>query len=254
MELTPEVAPLLDRKRYAIRLAFVFPQVLDRGRTPAGGPHVDVDIDVFLSGDAAPVRITVPFPDARANVHHLVELNPLLRAAGIAPEREGFIRIHARCAAPGIPPVLKIVGFWVSYRNADVYAVLPSNVQYNSSRVDYGSAADAHLLDYFGTIRLTPEADARISILNPFPVRSDVRIEALAGGVVLGSLALAAEPLALAWVDVAALLPPDRRDAFDGTVRMVSSHRVLWFAWARDRVRDLFYSVDHAIPWINRQV
>ncbi len=254
MELTPEIAPLLDRKRYAIRLAFLFPQVLDRGRTPEGGPHVDLDIEVFLSGASEPVRISVPFPDARANVHHLVELNPLLLRAGIPPDRDGYVRIHARCAAPGLPPVLKIVGFWVSYRNADVYAVLPSNVQYNSSRVDFGSAADAHLLDYFGAIRLTPEADARISVLNPFPVTSEVRIEALSEGPPLGSTSFAIGPHEVRWVDVAALLPADCGEMLEGTARLISSHRVLWFAWARDRARDLYYAADHAIPWINRQL
>lgn len=255
MEFTPEIAPLLPRSRYALRAAFVLPALFDRLRAAGQRIDVEVEIEIWQNTIPFPVTTVTAFPDARGDRQYIIEINPLLHKAGVPLDTDGFLVIRTRATSSGaLPPVLKIIGFWVSYRNGDVYAVLPSNVQYNSSRVDYGRASEARLLDYFGRVRLTPKVDTSISMINPFPVASNVRLVLVSASGTAEETNFVLAPHETRWIRLAELLPPSEQESFDGTVRIVSSHRILWFVWFRDAERDLFYSADHAIPWINRQL
>jgi hypothetical protein len=151
-----------------------------------------------------------------------------------------------------LPPVLKTVGFWVSYRNADTYIVIPSNPQYNSSRVDYSRSSEARLIDYFGRILLTPQVGASVALVNPFPIVSHVQLELVPASDPSVAEAFEMQPRSVRWIDLDTLTPTPT--AFDGTIRVVADNRVMWFVMFRDRERDLFYTADHAIPWINRQL
>lgn len=251
MHYIPEVAPLLDTGRYANRLAFILPVLLERVRLAGAVTH-RLSVDVHLDGAAEIVRVVHDIPNARGNATYVVDLNPLLARAGVARGSSGYVVVApaAERAAPALPNILKAVGHWVSYENARVYAVIPSAVQYASSRLNYGPDPMVRLLDYFGLVRSGPRMRSVACIINPFPGVAEARLTVTSVHGQAGGTAVSLPPFSTRWVPLD--IPPVDGSDTVGSLRISTDHRLVSYVFFQDTESGDYFSADHSIPWVNR--
>ena len=256
MYYIPEVSPLLDRTTYAIKIAFILPLMLEELRERHHGTiHHTVTVRVFLNGGSAPVEVAAHFPDCRPNRNYSFFLNPLLEKVGVGPHDDGFFVIEGKSEATfPLPSVLKTIGHWVAYMNGNTYVVTPSNVKYASARLDYGTAAPLKIFDYFGSVETNETMDTRVALINPYVGRVETSFIMVGRNAKKDAVDMELAPFSATWIALETIARQKGIFPFEGTVRFLSSHRIIPFIFFWDRKLDTYYSMDHTMPWTYRKI
>ena len=252
MYFIPEVAPLLDWRTHRIQVSFILPIALAKQeKTLTLTIHVSVVV-----GSRPPFVFDVSFPYARTQQNLSFCLSDYLSATDLPSEESGYfiLAAEARAEQP-LPPVLRAMGFWVAYQTPQAYAVLPSNVQYASSRVVYGPSAEVELMDYFGGVEVNKDITTKVVFIHPYPGSTELTLQLSDATGVRGSgRALHFGPRSVQWIDIADLLPALGQEAFVGDFRVTSTHRVISYVFFVNKKTGVYYSADHTIAWIHRVV
>ncbi len=250
----PELAPLLDRTRYAMKAEFILPLMLGRLTEKGNELTHTLEFEVRLTGVSEPILIKHEIPLITPNKNYSIVLNPLFLKAGIDPKADGYMLIRSSTPTPAsFPNLIVAVGHWISYHNKDSYVVLPSNFQYASARINYGSASEARILDYLGGIRANEYMDTKLAIMNPFPGTSAIDVS-IKGTTETLHWSDEIEPYGMRWLSVSDLAQAKGLTEFHGDYTSHMHHRVVTYAFFYDRSTGLCYSADHVIPWIHRTV
>ncbi len=250
MEYVPEVLPLLPWDRYRIRVSFILPAILARAE---GTRRHSVRVDVFSSGATVPLSWEEHVETADPSRAYAFDVNHRLTATGLDPYAPSYVVLTATTiSSTPLPSVLKVIGYWVSYQNAHVYAVIPSSVQYASSRMVVGANPELALVDYFGEAVVSSSHASMIAMINPFPGISHATISFRAPNGSSWKHEITLAPRTVAWMDVAALAAERGMSTGAWSVTITSSHRVVSYGFIRDRQTGWQESADHTIPWVNR--
>ncbi len=254
MHYIPEVAPLLPLRDYEIKVSFILPPMLDDIRARHGGSFNHyAAATAYADGGANPVSVSFSFPDSRANTNYTYVLGQALRDAGFNPDTGGYIVLENRTEATfPLPEVLRTIGHWVAFMNDRTYVVTPSNVQFNSARLDYGKASPALLLDYFGLVMASNVMDTHVVIINPYVGAVEGEAAFFDGeGRELGTK-FSIPPFSTHRIALGDIAAARGHASFRGNARITANHRVIPFFFFWNRAHRLYYSADHTIAWVNR--
>ena len=252
MYFIPEVAPLLDWRTHRIQVSCLLPIALAKQEASL---TLTIHVSVFI-GSREPFVFDVVFPHARTQQNLSFCLSEYLQATDLPSGEAGYFILASEVQAEQpLPSLLRAMGFWVAYQTAQAYAVLPSNVQFASSRVVYGPSAEVELMDYFGGVEVNQDITTKVVFIHPYPGFTDLTLRLSdAAGVREPGRSLRFSPRSVQWLDFADLLPSLGQETFAGDIRITSSHRVISYVFFVNKKTGVHYSADHTIAWIHRVV
>lgn len=255
MYYIPEVAPLLPLNEYETKVSFILSPEVDKFRAQEKGVlNHRATVKAYANGSPDPVTVSFDFPDCRGNKNYTYMLGNALRNEGFDPSADGYIVLeNETLAGVPMPSVLRTIGHWVAFMNEKTYVVTPSNVQFNSARLDYGKAGPAILLDYFGLVMTSDVMDTHVVVINPYvgAVHAEAMFFDETGRELKTNIEIPA--FSTQWILLSDIAGAAGVREFRGNARVTANHRVVPFFLFWNRKHRLYYSADHTIAWVNRK-